>query len=328
MSLRSCTVVICTRDRPAALEACLAAVHEVDYRDVDVLVVDNGRPESGVAAIAARWGARCARELRPGLSRARNRGAREARGDLVAYLDDDAVPERGWLIGLAREFADPDVMAVAGRIRPSRLETAAECLFEAAGGFTPNRGVRRQVDAATPGWFELTNFGGVGTGANMAFRRCAFDRWPGFDERLGVGAAIPSGEEHNAFFALVDLGYRVVYSPDAVVRHAYPQTLAELRERHVKTVAASAGYLMQLLADAPRHRRTAVAAALRMVWGRVALDESAADERHLLGPRHRVVLAAAAGALGYTWLRWTGRSTPAPPPGARLATAPPLGVEG
>jgi len=94
---RPCTVVICTRDRPEELDRCLDAVGAVAYPSFDVLVVDNGSSASGVRAIAQRWGARCVVEPRPGLSRARNRGAREARGELVAYLDDDARPEPGWL---------------------------------------------------------------------------------------------------------------------------------------------------------------------------------------------------------------------------------------
>ena len=64
-------------------------------------------------------------------------------------------------------------------------------------------------DRETPFWFERANFGGIGDGGNMAFRRCVFDIWPGFDERLGRGAVIDGGEEHYAFFSLLDRGYRI-----------------------------------------------------------------------------------------------------------------------
>jgi len=309
---RPCTVVICTRDRPAALDRCLGAVRAIAYPSFEVLVVDNGSPAAGAREVADRWGARCVAEPCPGLSRARNRGAREARGEVVAYLDDDAEPEPGWLAGLERELDDPSVMAVAGRIRPARLETAAECLFEATGGFTPNRGSRRVVDASTPGWFWLTNFGGVGTGANMAFRRAAFDRWAGFDERLGVGAAIPAGEEHHAFFCLVELGYRVVYAPDAVVRHPYPETLAQLRARHVATVGGSAAYLLHLLLEAPRHRRLALDFALRALRGAGEATAPEAESARF-APWYQTCLAAAAGALGYAWRRQLGPGRVAAP---------------
>ncbi|HEY3107277.1 MAG TPA: glycosyltransferase [Chloroflexota bacterium] len=323
---RPCTVVICTRDRPEALDRCLGAVSALDYPSFDVLVVDNGSSATGTREVAERWGARCTVEPRPGLSRARNRGARESQGDLIAYLDDDALPEPGWLAALERELDDPAVMAVAGRIRPTRLETAAECLFEATGGFTPNRGSRRVVDTDTPGWFGLTNFGGVGTGASMAFRRAAFDRWPGFDPRLGLGGSIRGGEEHYAFFCLVELGYRVVYAPAAVVRHPYPATLADLRARHVATVGSSAAYLLHLLLEAPRCRRLALAFALRGLRG-AGPPPVAAAERARLGPWWQTYLTALGGALGYAWQRGVqvGRVAPTPDrPHARpVAALPP-----
>jgi hypothetical protein len=52
------------------------------------------------------------------------------------------------------------------------------------------------VDRQTPAWFERANFGGIGDGGNMAFRRYAFAVWPGFDVRLGRGALLHGGEEH------------------------------------------------------------------------------------------------------------------------------------
>src|SRR2546422_10702578 len=101
---RLCTVVICTRDRPESLDRCLGAVGALDYPSFDVLVVDNGSSATGTREVAERWGARCTVEPRPGLSRARNRGAGEAQGDLIAYLDDDALPEPGWLAAIEREL--------------------------------------------------------------------------------------------------------------------------------------------------------------------------------------------------------------------------------
>src|SRR5690242_14893762 len=99
---RPCTVVICTRDRTEALERCLGAISALDYPSFDVLIVDNGSAGQASREVAARWGAGWTAEPRPGLSLARNRGAREARGDMVAYLDDDALPEPGWLAALER----------------------------------------------------------------------------------------------------------------------------------------------------------------------------------------------------------------------------------
>ena len=111
----SCTIVICTRNRPRELDRCLAAVKHISYPDFDVLVVDNAPEDDRTREVADRWGVRYLAEPVAGLSRARNRGALVCDSDFVAYLDDDAVPTAKWLRALAREFRDPRVMAVTGR---------------------------------------------------------------------------------------------------------------------------------------------------------------------------------------------------------------------
>ena len=76
----TCTVVICTRDRPAELERCLRAVRQIEYPRFDVLVVDNAPSKAPAREAAERWAARYVAEPIRGLSRARNRGALESRG--------------------------------------------------------------------------------------------------------------------------------------------------------------------------------------------------------------------------------------------------------
>src|SRR5919109_5193805 len=92
-----CTVVVCTRDRPEELKRCLAAVTRMEYSRFDVLVVDNAPMNGGAREIAAHCGARYVVEPVVGLSRARNLGSHACQSEILAYLDDDAVPERGWL---------------------------------------------------------------------------------------------------------------------------------------------------------------------------------------------------------------------------------------
>ena len=66
---------------------------------------------------------------------ARNRAILEAKGEIIAYTDDDVVADPGWIKALATVFAeDPDVMAVTGLVVPFELETEAQVLFERDGG--------------------------------------------------------------------------------------------------------------------------------------------------------------------------------------------------
>jgi O-antigen biosynthesis protein len=253
----SFTVVVCTRNRPELLDRCLASVSKLDYPDFEVLVVDNAPSDARSLDVAQRWRARYCLEPVPGLSRARNRGVRVSRSELIAFIDDDEIPDALWLRGLAAEFDDPHVMAVTGRILPLIAETNGGPFLMAAGDF--DRGLqKRTLDRETPCWFEIANFGGIGDGGNMAFRRCAFEIWSGFDVRLGRGTIISGSEEHRAFLSLVDRGYRVVYAPEAVVRHPSAEDFDELRARHLDNRTSAIAYMALLFTEESRYRRAVI----------------------------------------------------------------------
>jgi glycosyltransferase involved in cell wall biosynthesis len=253
----SCTVVICTRNRPKLLDRCIAALRRVDYPEFQILVVDNASTGEETREVAERWGVRYVVEPVPGLSRARNRGARSCDTEIVAFIDDDAIAEPDWLTFLMQEFNDPLVMAATGVHTPLKVETNAERLCALAGRNAIHQ--RRVVDRqTTPDWFELSSFGGLGDGMNMAFRRRAFDLWPGFHESLGRGTILHGGEEHHAFLSLVGLGYRVVHTPQAVVLHPFPPTMRDLRFREIRDLAGAVGYVTLLFVEEPRHRRALI----------------------------------------------------------------------
>jgi glycosyltransferase involved in cell wall biosynthesis len=221
---RDCAVVICTRNRPEELESCLNAVFAQTLPASEILVVDNAPGDARTLQVASRWGVRYVVEPVPGLSRARN-----CRSEIIAFLDDDCLPEPGWLVALVAEFDDPNIAIVTGRVLPVSVSTDSERIVAAVGGQGPAFRERRALDSQSPHWFGVANFGGAGDGNNMAFRRSVFDDWPGFDERLGRGAPIDGNEEHYAFFQLIDRGYALVYTPNAVVRHPYADTIEKLR---------------------------------------------------------------------------------------------------
>lgn len=250
----SCSVVICTRGRPEQLDRCIGAVLALDYLRFDVLVVDNAPTNQLSHEVAKRHGVGYLVEPVPGLSCARNLGARTCSAEIVAYLDDDSVPERGWLSALLAEFKDPDVMAVTGRIAPMDQRDAPPSSFPERGCLNP-RQQRLVFGPQTPDWFTLSNFGRIGAGGNMAFRRSSFEVWAGFDERLGRGTLLFGGEEHHAFFSLIARGFRVIYTPDAIVYHPVLHTPEEIRERFLKDRAALAAYITLLFFEQPRYRR-------------------------------------------------------------------------
>ncbi|EFO81434.1 glycosyl transferase, group 2 family protein [Oscillochloris trichoides DG-6] len=214
----SATVVVCTRDRPDDMRRCLPGLAQLAAAGHDVLVVDN-KPKSDATAqlVRAYPQIRYIREDRPGLDHARNCGLRHARGAVVAFTDDDAIVDAGWLDALLVNFDDPCVALVTGITMPLELETEAQLWFETTNGF--HRGfVRRVFDAATT---NPLGAGQIGAGVNMAIRRSALREIGLFDEALDGGSASLSGGDQEFFYRVLARGFRAVYEPAALVWHRH-----------------------------------------------------------------------------------------------------------
>lgn len=239
------SIVICTRDGAERLEHMLPAILEQAYPTFETIVVDNAPRTTATQDLvehcfAGRRGLRYVVETRPGLSVARNRGLREARGAIVAYLDDDELPDRAWLASLAWAFARFEgVAAASGPILPAQLETLAQVLFETIGGHSKGRAFETTVfDRAShkvqSPLFPVPPFG---AGGNMAFRRDVLLELGGFDERLGAGTRVEGGEDTAAFADVMLAGHTVVFEPSAFVRHAHRRGPADL-ERQLRGYGA------------------------------------------------------------------------------------------
>lgn len=159
MSLRL-TAAICTRDRPEELRRALRSLAAQAEPPEEILVVENAPRDGRVRALidAEFPGVRWTPEPVPGLDFARNRALAEATGDVVAFLDDDAVADPGWAGALHAPFADPRVGAVTGRVEALAVDTPGQRLVEANGGYS--RGLQR-IRLPEEAWRRLP-FGGLG----------------------------------------------------------------------------------------------------------------------------------------------------------------------
>jgi glycosyltransferase involved in cell wall biosynthesis len=248
----SCSIVVCTRNRPALLARCLEALAALDDSDYEVIVVDNGDGDDQISELAARFRARYLVEPRAGLSRARNAGARAARGDIVAFIDDDAVADPAWLRHHADALEDGTLGATTGRTVWLDPDAEPSRAYNAVGANDLGR-MPFRVDRRTEHWFELANFGGVGLGSNLALRRKLFDSDWGFREDLGLGNRI-LGEEHYAFFDLLRAGHAIAYVPDALVRHEPRASLEAVELLKRRTLRAGSAYLVMLLVEERGYR--------------------------------------------------------------------------
>ncbi len=90
-------MIVCTHNGHAFLPECLRALSELRYPNYEVIVVDDGSKPGIEQIVRAAGNARYRQQPHRGLSAARNLGAKEARGEILAYTDDDCVPDRDWL---------------------------------------------------------------------------------------------------------------------------------------------------------------------------------------------------------------------------------------
>lgn len=300
------SVVVATRYRIQLLGRCLAALSSLDHDDYEVIVVDNTAGDAEVEQLARDAGFRYVQEPQVGLSRARNTGAGAARGNIVAFLDDDAIPDPDWLTHHTRALEDTTLGATTGRVLPIASDQATAGPLGGADQFDLGS-VPFRLDRSNPAWFEISNFGGIGIGPNMAFRRILFERGFEFRTSLGPGARV-AGEEHYAFFTIIRAGHAIEYVPAAVVRHDFATTQGELADRRRRILEGGAGYITMLLAEEPEFRRATLRYVVEALRGvRRPWRHSPPEPRS--GSRSALLRAAIRGPLLYVQTRRTGRRT-------------------
>lgn len=254
------TVAVCTRNRADDLARCLESLRQLDYPNLEILVVDNAPSDHAARDLVQQAGAqvRYVCEPRPGLDWARNRAILEGRGEIIAYTDDDVIVDPQWVRALVQVFAQsPEVMVVTGLVVPYELETPTQLLFELYGGF--GRGFKRQWFTADRGPHSTVAAqyawsGRFGTGANMAFRRSLFDQIGLFDPALDVGTPSNGGGDIEMFFRVLCEGFTLVYEPNALVRHRHRRDYAALSTQIANNGVGFSAYLVRTALHYPRER--------------------------------------------------------------------------
>jgi glycosyltransferase involved in cell wall biosynthesis len=254
------SIIVPTHDRPERLQACLRSLLALHYPRYEVIIVDNAPSSTATANLLQQTyrnvsQLRYVREDRPGASWARNRGIMAARGELLAFADDDIVVDAYWLVELAQAFSVVDnVACVTGLLLPVELETPAQFWIEEFGGFS--KGFSRRIfdmmenHPKTP--LHPYAAGQFGTGANMAFTAAFLRSVDGFDPALGPATPAQGGEDLTLFFQAVTRGYKLVYEPSSVAYHPHYREYAALRKQIYSYGVGLAAYLMRNVLDNPR----------------------------------------------------------------------------
>jgi glycosyltransferase involved in cell wall biosynthesis/GT2 family glycosyltransferase len=213
--LPSFSVVVCTYNRDWVLEKCLQALGRLDYPRYEVVVV-NGPSTDDTSRVISRFpSVKRVDNPERNLSVSRNLGIAASAGDIVAFIDDDAVPNPDWLRVLADGYRDPTVGAVGGKVYGPGGE---ELQFD--NGIVSRYGLPDAVrdepgDCNDPHgeWFNIL------MGTNSSVRRSALERVGGFDENYEY-----FHDEADLFVRMIRAGYRVEHAPEAEVWHEFEKS--------------------------------------------------------------------------------------------------------
>ena len=211
------SVVVPTFERPEALAACLDALAGLDYprgRYEAIVVVDGGTPPTEVVERSgSRLDVTMIGQENAGPAAARNTGAARARGDLLAFTDDDCLPEPGWLRAFAERGLEGDVLA-GGRI----VNGAPENVYAEASQLV--------LDFVFDYYCADPNQARFLISCNLCVPAERFREVGGFDERFRIS------EDRELSDRWRFRGGRVVYVSEAVVRHVRPMTFGGYVRQH------------------------------------------------------------------------------------------------
>ncbi len=263
------SVIVPTHNRPDRLQACLRSLLALHYPRYEVIIVDNAPSTDATRDFIEQTyhdmpQVRYVREDRPGVSWARNCGMMVARGEILAFTDDDVVVDPYWLIELVRGFSRADdVACVTGYNLPLELETPAQFWYEEYGGaywFQENGGTHWGF---TRRIFDLKEYhpktalypyraGMFGCGASMAFTAAFLRSVNGFDPALGGNGPARCSQDIAVFFQVITRGYKLVYEPTSLVYHLHRRKYSELRIQIYNYGVGLTAYLTKSLLDNPR----------------------------------------------------------------------------
>ncbi|MEO0686719.1 MAG: glycosyltransferase, partial [Cyanobacteria bacterium J06649_11] len=214
------SAIICTHNRDNYLGAAIDSLLSQNFaQGFEVVVIDNGSKDNTKQVVEQRLDdSRLKYIYEPvlGLSVARNTGAKASSGEILAYLDDDAVASEGWLQELYGAYQSNSKLAIAGgkvtllwpdKVTPPRWLSP---------GLAGNLGAYDLGESIV----TIKNPGQTPRGLNYSIRRSFLDDIGGFDINLGrVGKNLLSNEELQMTELALEKGWEVAYIPNALVAH-------------------------------------------------------------------------------------------------------------
>lgn len=223
------SVIICTYNREQIILKALQSFKKMEIPQsltYEIIAVDNNSKDNTQKAVEEfayknqHLNLRYVFEKRQGLSYARNTGIKQAKGEIIAFLDDDSTPDRYWLKEIKDTFERFGCVGMGGKIIPVWKSSMPKWL--ATDGFWKEfMGSVISFHNLGDSFKEYTLTSSTLPGGNMAFRKVCFEKHGLFRTDLGrIGPRLRSGEDIEFRDRLLSAGEKIIYSPKAVVYHS------------------------------------------------------------------------------------------------------------
>ena len=254
------SVIVCTYNREKYIYNVLQSIAENDYpKDGYEIVVVNNNCTDNTEAACIRFSNdypdlafKVVLEPNQGLSHARNCGIREAKGDIIVYVDDDALVNKEYLQTYADFFAShPDIDAAGGPIIP-KYETEEPSWMS---HYTRMLLTGYKYNGENVKEFAPNDYPG---GGNAAYRASVFEKVGLFNVALGrKGDILAASEEKDIFDKMRALGMHIYYLPNAILYHLIPER--KLSDDYFKRVSFGIGlserYRTKAISEKKYHQR-------------------------------------------------------------------------
>lgn len=216
------SVVICTYNRSKSLEITLKSLKEMSVAQElswELVVVDNKSDDNTKDVVEefrlnSGINVRYVFEGNQGQSHARNRGVKEAKGEIIAFTDDDVIVDKKWVSNIVKAFEENSISCVGGKILP---------IWE--------RPCPKWLNQELQGYLALLDYGdlpfyidkAIIWGANFSVKASMFQKYGQFNPLLGrVGGKLYSQDDTKYVKLLIENGEKVLYAPNIIVHHQVP----------------------------------------------------------------------------------------------------------
>ena len=220
------SVIVCayTEKRWDDLVACLESLEAQDEKPFEIILVIDHNP--ALLARADEYFSNVAvldNSHEQGLSGSRNQAIEQAHGEVLAFIDDDAVAPHDWLASMMRGYDDPSVMGIGGRIQP-RWEIGRPSWFPEEFDWVVGCTYRGLPEAKV----SIRNL----IGCNMSFRHNVFSSLGGFSVGMGRIGTLPVGCEETELCIRAKQHWPnqiLLYEPMSVIAHRVPESRSTLK---------------------------------------------------------------------------------------------------